>query len=91
MVKTKIRNPKVEEDNYQDFEPESDEMGRRQIVAEDESFTIIQSDRYALWSIKRDGIGGPLPKQLEGQYTSVHAAEQAIKVYVGQKAEQKKV
>lgn len=82
------KNPKIEEDNYPDYEPEEDEMGRRQIIAEDgESFTIVQLQRFALWEIKRDNVGGPLPEALKGSFTSVHSAELAIKVYLGQKAE----
>lgn len=84
-MKVKVRNPKIEEDNFEDFEADDDEMGRREISVGDDKFTIIQREKFALWDIKKDGVGGPLPEDIRGSFTSVHAAEQAIKIHLGKK------
>lgn len=86
MARTKVKNPKTDafvtyNEPLDTFEPEEDEIGRREVeTAEGEQFTIVSKDPYALWEIKNRT--NKVPKQLEGLYTSVSEAQRAIDSYV---------
>ena len=84
MIKSKIRNPKTDGediDTEKDFEEHEDLMAVRVVEVEDRSFKVHQKNPYALWYIQTDR--GPVPKALEGSFTSPHEAEKALKRYMG--------
>ena len=78
------KNPKS--DGYENlFEEHSDEQTSSRIVEVDNrKFTLVQENPFNLWRIIPSS--GKVPKDLENMYTSVHLAEQAIKIYLSSQA-----
>lgn len=82
MITSKIRNPRVEGDDFPEFEAEEGEVGRRVVEVNGQSFICIASEPFGFFKIKLAG-GGHVPQELAGSFTTVHDVERAIKVYVG--------
>lgn len=83
-MKSTIKNPRIEGEEYPEYQPEQGEMGRREIEIEIEGrkFLVIASVPFGFFKIKF-AAGGLVPEELAGSFTTVHDAERAIKVYVG--------
>lgn len=83
-MKKTIKNPKT--DNYDGEFHEFDEdevMGVREVTVNDSRFVVKQKNPFALWEIGT--MSGPLPKDLEGLYTSISIAEAAIERYINKR------
>jgi hypothetical protein len=83
MAKAKIINPTM--DNYDgEFHEFSEEQtSSRTIEVSDQKFNIVQENPWNLWRVVPSK--GHVPEDLEGKFTSVMMAEQAIVRYVNKR------
>lgn len=79
----KIKNPKTDgqSDYFQDYEPEEDEFGTREVESK---YLVKTKDPYGLVYIVSKS-GGKLPKELEGAFTDTETALRQIEIYLNRK------
>lgn len=87
---TQVENPKTlgQEDLDKEFEqiwPEVDDMGRRIITAGEEKWLVRNTHRSGLWEIFSPEGREP-PKELQGWFTNIRAAEDALAKYSSRKS-----
>lgn len=81
-------NDKFTETNRQKYDyeyEEIDDMGRRVIKQGDQEYLVRAAHRSGLWEVY-SATGGPKPKELEGFFTNIMAAEQALAAYTARKS-----
>lgn len=83
MVKT--TNPRTDGVIGEFMDLEQEDMSSRLVEVETKNgkiqkFTVVQDGQFALWRVVPSK--GPVPLELDGRYTSVAQAEQAIQTYV---------
>lgn len=61
-----------------------DDMGRRIIRAGDQEYLVRAAHRSGLWEIFNPA-GGRVPNELQGFFTNIRAAEQALTQYASRK------
>lgn len=79
-----IENPKTLglEKLNEEFD-DTEDMGRRVITHGDHKFYLRSDYRSGHWMFSAQH--GPVPKELEGKFTSIRACEHALAMYAGRK------
>lgn len=65
---------------FVDFEAEAEDTSVRELVKEGREFRLVKSNQYGFWTIHPKK--GPVPKELEGSYTTIGAAELGLQNYL---------
>lgn len=86
-----MKNPKTDGNEYllenDDHQEDTDLMAVRVVEEDGRKFRVIADGQYALWTIQWDS--GPVPKVLDGQFTSPDEANNALKAYLSAKKTKK--